>query len=366
LLKGLAGARVLLVEDNEINQQVAMEILSGAGIVVTVANNGREAVDAVMKERYDAVLMDVQMPVMDGYTATGIIRRDERFREMPILAMTAHAMSGDQDKSIAAGMNDHVTKPIDPDKLFATLAKLIKMPKAAAMEAPAPGLPKTDSAPAMNAPAAQPFPSSLEGFDLTAGLRRLQGNEALYRKLLLSFADKYAFAAGDLRQLLDGRDYGKAHHLIHDIKGLAGNLAADRLQIATAELEKLVKPANAGTPPDAEALARACSSFEGLLDQALRSARSLMQSSSTSGPEMSPARPPAADAVRLKAVIGEMKKYLSDFDSAAADCLNANRDLLRTLFVPVEFERFEKRLASYDFAEAQEQLEQALKDHPDA
>ncbi len=362
----LAGARVLLVEDNEINQQVAMEILSGAGIVVTVANNGREAVDGVMKDHFDAVLMDVQMPVMDGYTATGIIRRDERFKYLPILAMTAHAMAGDQEKSAAAGMNDHVTKPIDPDKLFATLAKWIKTQKASAMEAPAPGPRIGDSTPAMNGPAAQPFPASLDGYDLTAGLRRLQGNEALYRKLLLSFADKYASAAGDLRQLLDGGDYDKAHRLIHDIKGLAGNLAADRLQIATAELEKLVKPANAGNPPDPEALAGARSAFEGLLSQALTSARSLLPSSSTSGQEMPTAQPLSADPARLKAVIGEMKKYLADFDSAAADCLNTNRDLLRTLFVQEEFARFEKRLESYDFAEAQSLLEQALKEHSDA
>ncbi len=369
LMKGLAGARVLLVEDNEINQQVATEILSGAGIVVTVANDGQRAVDFVQSSPYDAVLMDVQMPVMDGYTATGIIRRDARFKDLPIIAMTAHAMAGDQDKSIAAGMNDHVTKPIDPDKLFATLAKWLAIKKAAGKTvgtedaAPAPAL-QAASTTVARAAEAQTFPSSLLGFDLAGGLRRLQGNEALYRKLLLSFADKYAPAAEDLRRLLDNRDYEKAHRLIHDIKGLAGNLAAERLQAATAELEKLVKPANAENPPEPEALARAYSAFEGLLEQALTSARSLMPPMTAPGPEMYAAPPTAVDPARLKAVVGEMMKYLSDFDSAAADCLKANRELLRTLFVPEEFGRFEKRLESYDFAEAQIQLEQAMKDHP--
>ncbi len=125
MLKGLEGARVLLVEDNEINQQVAMEILADAGLIVSLANNGQEAVDAVEANRFDAVLMDVQMPVMDGYTATRTIRRDPRFKDLPIIAMTAHAMAGDQEKSTAAGMNDHVTKPIDPEQLFATLARWI-------------------------------------------------------------------------------------------------------------------------------------------------------------------------------------------------------------------------------------------------
>ncbi len=110
-LKDIQGAQVLLVEDNEINQQVAREILESAGLNVALANDGQEAVNAVKESNYDAVLMDVQMPVMDGYTATREIRKDERFKELPIIAMTAHAMAGDEDKSLEAGMNGHVAKP---------------------------------------------------------------------------------------------------------------------------------------------------------------------------------------------------------------------------------------------------------------
>jgi CheY-like chemotaxis protein len=365
-LKDLARARVLLVEDNEINLQVATEILSSAGVVVTVANNGQEAVTAVQSSPFDAVLMDVQMPVLDGYAATGVIRRDERFKDLPIIAMTAHAMAGDHDKSIAAGMNDHVTKPIDPDKLFATLTKWINLRKASrkaiGTDHPAPvSSPHIAAAPTQEP---QPFPASLEGFDLPGGLRRLQGNQALYRKLLLSFAERYMTAAADIRRLLDGKDYEKAHRLIHDIKGLAGNLSANHLQAATAEIEKQVKHANVENPPEPEALAQNLAAFDTLLDQALRSARSMMPPTTVPGPALSRAASlPSADPVRLKAVAGEMMKYLSDFDSAAADCLNANRELLSTLFSPEEFVRFEKRLESYDFAEAQVQLEQAMKDH---
>ncbi len=273
LIKRLAGVRVLLVEDNEINQQVATEILAGAGLAVSVANNGQEAVEAIQKNAYDVILMDVQMPVMDGYTATGIIRKDERFRDLPILAMTAHAMAGDQDKSMAAGMNDHVTKPIDPEKLFATLAKWTAgkiaaasgLAAAAVAQASVPGL-ATDT---------QMLPSSLEGFDLATGLRRLQGNQALYRRLLVSFGDKYTGAAADIRCFLDAGDYEKAHRIIHDVKGLSGNLAAEKLQAATADLEKLVKYANKTNPPEPQALSGALSAFEKLLTQALGAARSL-------------------------------------------------------------------------------------------
>jgi two-component system sensor histidine kinase/response regulator len=363
LLKRLAGARVLLVEDNEINQQVATEILSAAGVIVTVANNGQEAVEAVGKDGYDAVLMDVQMPVLDGHAATRIIRRDERFRDLPIIAMTAHAMAGDQEKSTAAGMNDHVTKPIDPEKLFATLAKWLS----ATGPAGAPGAAYREAAVLVPArsPIVEPFPSTLDGFDLPAGLRRLQGNETLYRKLLLSFADKYAAAAGDLRRLLEGGEYLTAHHLVHDVKGLAGNLAALRLQAATAELERLVKPASAEDPPPAEPLARALAAFEDLLDQAIASAVSLRPAAAPAT-EGAPTAPPTADPGRLRSAVEALTKYLSDFDSAAADCLEANRELLRTLFAPKEFALLERRIESYDFAEALAQLAQARKERPGA
>ena len=125
-LQKIRGARVLLAEDNEINQQVAKEILEQAGLVVSIANNGKEAVEMVSAGNFEVVLMDIQMPVMGGFEATQEIRKDERFKDLPIIAMTAHAMAGDREKSLEAGMNDHVTKPIDPDQLLSALVKWIK------------------------------------------------------------------------------------------------------------------------------------------------------------------------------------------------------------------------------------------------
>ena len=114
-MASIRGARLLVAEDNEINQQVAREILESAGFVVEIANNGREAVEKVRSSPYDAVLMDIQMPEMDGLQATAELRQDGRFVDLPIIAMTAHAMAGDREQSLKAGMNDHVNKPIDPD-----------------------------------------------------------------------------------------------------------------------------------------------------------------------------------------------------------------------------------------------------------
>jgi two-component system sensor histidine kinase/response regulator len=177
-LEDIRGANVLLVEDNEINQQVAKEILEGAGLNVALAADGQEGFNAVKESNYDAVLMDVQMPVMDGYTATREIRKDDRFKELPIIAMTAHAMTGDEDKSLQAGMNGHVTKPIDPDQLFSTLQRWIK-PSEKRVQDQKLEVSVDQSELARAVPAEDELPESLLGFDLADGLRRLQGNKKL-------------------------------------------------------------------------------------------------------------------------------------------------------------------------------------------
>jgi CheY-like chemotaxis protein len=265
---------LLLVEDNEINQQVAKEILEGAGLNVTLANNGQEAVNAVKENEYDAVLMDIQMPVMDGYTATREIRNlKSEIRNVPIIAMTAHAMAGDEDKSLQAGMNGHVAKPIDPDQLFSALQKWIKpSEKRAQVQQPEISAEGPEEVQAM--PDEEQLPESLPGFDLSAGLERLRGNKRLYRKLLLDFGAKYTQVAAEIRETLDAKDLKQAHSLIHNLKGLAGNLAAIDLQAASVNLEKLVKGVEKKTPP-AKELTLKFSELENALNQALESAQSL-------------------------------------------------------------------------------------------
>jgi HPt (histidine-containing phosphotransfer) domain-containing protein len=154
--------------------------------------------------------------------------------------MTAHAMAGDEEKSLQAGMNSHVTKPIDPDQLFTALQKWILPPdkRAAARQQ---DLTTEPSAPAPAKLSEDDLPESLPGFDLEVGLRRLMGNKRLYRKLLLDFGSKYRGTAGEIGHALDAGDFEKAHSLVHNLKGLAGNLAATELQAATVEIEKLIK-----------------------------------------------------------------------------------------------------------------------------
>jgi two-component system sensor histidine kinase/response regulator len=278
-LKGIQGAQVLLVEDNEINQQVAMEILQGAGLNVTVANDGQEGVDAAMQKQYDAILMDIQMPVMDGYEAAKTIRnweggtRNEGKDPIPIIAMTAHAMAGDEQKSIEAGMNDHVTKPIDPDQLFAALLKWIKpaaertvIQKPQAIDA----IPEPDQAVLDE----DELPESIPGFNLAAGLKRLMGNKTLYRKLLLDFGVNYGGVASEIREALAGGDFEQAHSLVHNLKGLAGNLEATDLQAAAVGIEKFVRGQTDKTISDKE-LNQKSAELEKAINQALEAVQTL-------------------------------------------------------------------------------------------
>ena len=234
-LDRIRGARILLVEDNEINRQVAVELMQAEGFTVETAVNGKEALYALTgPAHFDAILMDIQMPEMDGHTATRKIRAlDSAVARIPIIAMTAHALESERAKCLAAGMNEHVSKPIDPDTLFAVLVKWIEPGER--LSAPPPH--GTGSAGQGAAVLAQRLPS----FDTAAGLRRVAGNLKLYRNLLASFADKHTGAAGEIDYFAAHGQFGQAEALAHAIKGMAGNLGADALQRAAAELESALK-----------------------------------------------------------------------------------------------------------------------------
>jgi len=235
-LRDLAGVHILLTEDNLLNQEVATEILKSAGALVDIANNGKEAVEAVLQRTYDAVLMDVQMPVMGGFEATRTIRATDGFSALPIIAMTAHAMQGAREDCLAAGMNDYISKPIDPVQLFAVLGKWVvaREPSAAGPVPDGEGQAAADAA----ADEEAAFPLVLEGIDVAAGLDRLGGNRKLYRKLLLDFARNYAGAPDEIGLAVERGDKEAAARVAHTVKGIAGNLSATRIHRLVSELEK--------------------------------------------------------------------------------------------------------------------------------
>jgi HPt (histidine-containing phosphotransfer) domain-containing protein len=199
--------------------------------------------------------------------------------------MTAHAMAGDEDKSLQAGMNGHVTKPIDPDQLFATLLKWIQpREEATADRHPDVTLQETDLT--QQKQAEEELPESLPGFDLAAGLSRLMGNKRLYTKLLLDFGANYGGVVGEIRTALAAKDFEQAHSLVHNLKGLAGNLEAIDLQAAAVNMEKLVKGVDK-QDPSSKQLNLKLSELENALMHALESVQSLGVSPEENAGELS-------------------------------------------------------------------------------
>ncbi|MGX5659066.1 response regulator [Castellaniella ginsengisoli] len=293
---GLTGARILLVEDNDINREFAVELLRGEGVSVDEAINGQEAVERVQLKHYDAVLMDIQMPVMDGLQAARRIRGlgngagGTRFVELPIIAMTALAMASDAQASQEAGMNDHITKPIDPDHLLATLARWVSVPDdRAATQAPASG----------GEPGRLPDDlSALTHLDAADGVRRIGGRAEPYRKQLRRFGAQYGGAIDELRRLLAQEGPAAAEAHCHTLKGVAGNIGARALFARVSEIDALLKQ---GRRPDAALLDTAQTMLENVLAD--------IESLADDAPPPSPSVPPSPAALRdlferLKTALG--------------------------------------------------------------
>ena len=266
----LRGTRVLLVEDNAINRQVASEILDSLGISVKLAESGLEALDRLLgvdePPHYDAVLMDIQMPGMDGFETTRRIRRDARYADIPIVAMTAYAMIGDREKCLDAGMNDYVSKPIDVGTLFVTLDKWISSRMETAPQS-------TVEAPPESADSTT-FPDNLPGLDLANGLQRVVGNSKLYGRLVNDFLSDYSAVDVQLTHLLEQGDMDGAERLAHTLKGVTGNLGAHRLNSLAEQLNRALRAEQITSVHDANNLLHELSSALrealGSMEQTLR------------------------------------------------------------------------------------------------
>jgi CheY-like chemotaxis protein len=255
----LAGLRLLVVEDNPNNQQVARELLEDEGALVQIAADGQLAVQAVEAAvpAFDAVLMDLQMPVMDGFTATRRIRRDLGLQSLPIVAMTANALPSDRDACLSAGMNDHVGKPFELDHLVAVLLRVTghgTTPAATPSAPSAPSAPSVPSAPATLLPTALTDRAAAAGIDLAAALGRLGGKLPVYARLLRDFSDDLATLPAQLHALATAADTAGLARALHTLKGLAATLGAKALAGVAADGERLLAPAATAserTPNDA-------------------------------------------------------------------------------------------------------------------
>jgi two-component system, sensor histidine kinase and response regulator len=336
----LRGLRVLVAEDNEINQQIAVELLEGVGATVELANDGLEAVrklmDPPLPSNYDVVLMDLQMPEMDGYQATSKIRSDPRFASFPIIAMTAHATIDERQKCLAAGMNGHVSKPIDPSSLFDTLERFV-VPTAEAVDGP----PQKSARAAVAEAARLP---EVSGLNTKEGLLRVAGNEKLYVKLLRQFSKTEVDAAERIASALAENDTARAERLAHSVKGAAGNLGASAVQNAAANLEKAIASSAPATEIE---VWRA--SLEECLGGLIHGLEPVLEGSDRNSAL-------AGDPAQVKQVVEQLSSYLADSNAAAIEYFETAAPHLRILFDANKFEHFASLVQSYAFSEAYEEL----------
>jgi two-component system sensor histidine kinase/response regulator len=329
LLSTIKGAKVLLVEDNDLNQEVACELLREAGLIVDLAGNGQIALDMVRAHHYDIVLMDMQMPVMDGETATRAIRSDGRFNDLPVVAMTANAMQSDRDRCIASGMNDHVAKPIEPEDLWKALLKWTKPQHTVSTIAPVVIAAVNDT----------PMPADIEGLDVQNGLRRVLGKKPLYLLMLRKFCVGQKNAAHEITSAMDAGDPVLAERLAHTLKGVAGNIGAISLQQAAAQLEEDIALRASRSVIDARLreLETPLAYFIGELEEKL--------------PPEPVSTPVTVDIQLLKPLCANLVNLLADDDAQAADIIESNAALLKAAF-PAHFIDIEAAIQAFDFSKA--------------
>jgi PAS domain S-box-containing protein len=376
----LRGMRVLLVEDNEINQELALELLTSNGMSVAVANNGQEALELLERDRYDGVLMDCQMPVMDGYEATRRIRAQAQFAQLPVIAMTANVMTGDRDKALEAGMNDHIGKPINVREMFTVMAKWLAPaeiplcpPLASEEIPPAPlftkggdeipptplftkGGDEEENSPFEKGHEKPPFEKGsikppfekgglggfLPGIDTAAGLAITQNNPQLYRKLLTKFrASQHDFAA-QFAVAQTSADPEAATRCAHTLKGVAGNIGATATALAAQELETACLAA-----AEPEVIAAALAATVAALTLVIDGLAALEPAATASAPAAQ-----ELDQAAVAPLLAQLRDLLADDDTDAAIVLDKLQPLLAGTALAAALDAIRQAVDDYDFEAA--------------
>jgi two-component system, sensor histidine kinase and response regulator len=342
------GIRILLVEDNEVNQQVATELLESAGATVTIANHGGEAVSILTSGEqpppFDVVFMDLQMPEMDGYTATRLILAEPRLQGLPIVAMTAHALVEERQNCLDAGMCDHVTKPIDPDALIATLLRWAK--------------PRENHAAGAGVTPAKPVDEimlpEIEGVDLQDGLKRVVGNKRLYRDLLLQFALKQADAPAQISAAIEGGDWKLAERIAHTVKGVAGNIGLGQVFAAAGKLERVIRLGDASEAAPFEEFAEVLSHQVQAIRQALQ--------------EVTPDKPPIGgihkdfNAEAASVAIGRLRVLLESSNGDVAEAFLSVERILAGTAATSRLDALNTAISEFDFETALKTLDAIAED----
>jgi CheY-like chemotaxis protein/HPt (histidine-containing phosphotransfer) domain-containing protein len=340
----LRGALVLLVEDNDMNQELAMDLLGQQGIEVVLATNGQEAIDMLAGDaRFDAVLMDCQMPVMDGYKAAREIRKNPAFNALPIIAMTANAMSDDRQKVLDAGMSDHIAKPINVGEMFATLSRWI--PHSVAQQ---PGSVARNAAPGSAIPVKTLH--GLTGIDTQAGMAATMNNESLYRRMLIKFRDSQGQFDDLFAKARVNADKTAPERCAHTLSGTAGTIGAREVQQAAAQLER----ACAEKALDAH--------IDALLRETLAQLGPVMAGLDILDTLKSPEAHAEAtvDPEKLKLLSQRLQDLLLDDDAEALELWEENEAFFKSAY-PDQWSQINKCLSRFDFEAAIAAFQGALK-----
>ncbi|QPK61540.1 PAS domain-containing protein [Methylomonas sp. LL1] len=342
-LQYIRDARILLVEDNEVNRIVATELLTQAQLQVDSAVNGEIALNKLKQHLYDCVLMDVQMPVMDGYQTTRHLRKLPGCVDLPVIAMTANVMSDDRNKCLQAGMNDFIGKPILPETLYSILLKWIE-PRTVIHAKPDPRLASSGDIP------------YLYGIDNTIGLRHTAGDKTVYRKILQKFAQNHLNSFEDIQKALAAKDLATARQSVHTLKGLAGSLGAIPLQGHLIRLEELLANRNSNIQ-NAPSFAKLLSLSEQEMSRVISSIQSTL-------PTLEPTfnRKKVFSSAQTQQQLRILLDKLQAFDSDADQQLDWILSSIKDTSLITELLQIRKQIANYQFIDAAKVLNQLL-DH---
>ncbi|QGZ42195.1 PAS domain S-box-containing protein [Pseudoduganella flava] len=331
--------RVLLVEDNPVNQQIAAELMQVQGIAVETAGNGREALDllaAAGPAYYDLVLMDLEMPALDGHETTSELRRDRRFDSLPVIAMTAHALADVRERCLAEGMQDYVTKPIDPHLLYATLARWLGRPMP----------PVAPRAPRDGEEGGAPL---LVGIDTARGLRHVAGNQELYLQLLDRFRLSQRDAAAAIAAELARGEHAAARRRAHTLRGVAGNVGANGVEASARAVEELLER---GEVPAAtlvsELTATLCTTI-GSLDVHFATIEAGVPGA-------------GADDVTAGEALARLRTLLAEYNGDSTEYFAGVRAALADVLAPAALERLAAHIANYEFDAARQVLDAAAQE----
>ncbi len=337
----LKGFRVLLVEDNITNQEIATAILEEAGLVVKIVNNGKEAVDTVDESLFDVLLMDIQMPVMDGYEATKKIRENDRFKDLPIIAMTAHAMKGDEVKCLNAGMNGYISKPVSQDMLFSVLWKELKNREKPDINRSKTKIPERGSDKNKLEAGQEILPLTLPGINIKKTLNELKLDASTFKRILAGFSRNNYDIMGKMRDAFKGKESGRLLSLAHNIKGSSANIGAMNLSKAAGKLEDASRDEKSE-----EIISDLIDMLEVALNQVLESLKIFDEN-----PELVSFKKTDVDTAKLKLILIKLGNALRLADPEKIDKqIKAVKDQLYT----PDIIDIENHINNYDYDEALE------------